>query len=127
MGWVGFGGQIAPPIRVASTINLYASLCAFTFIIVSLGLFREPWWRWVHVVMFFPFGSWYLLATTVLVFISWIRLSCLQELTWVPTARQAGAETHSIKMVAGKGEDSTFATSAKSMPNETTGLLAPKG
>ena len=127
LGWVGFGGQIAPPIRVASTINLYASLCALTFIILSLGLFREPWWRWVHVVMFFPFGTWYLLATTVLVFISWIRLSCLQELTWVPTARQAGAETHSIKMGASKGEESTFATSAKSMPNETTGLLAPKG
>ena len=121
------------PIEVASSVNFYAGLFALAFTFVSLGLFREPWWRWVHVVMFIPFGMPYLLLTCVLIIISWITLSCFfKDLEWVPTARHAGAETHSIKMDASSGEYNTFATmSAKPMTNapqasdEARGLLAP--
>ena len=103
-------------------------------------LWRQPWWRWVHVVLFIPFGMPYLLLTCVLILISWVTLACfLKDLEWVPTARHAGAETHRIKMreaaKSGEGQYNTFAAattaSAKPMTNapqpsedEARGLLA---
>ena len=106
------------PIEKASSVNFSASVLALSFIFVSLRLNREPWWRWVHVSMFIPFGMPYVLCTCILMLVSWVKLACF-DLEWVPTARHAGAETHSIKMESPAGEYNTFATAGpKQRPSE---------
>ena len=89
--------SIPAPIQAAIESTWILTVLGMMSLVCALLVNSEPWWRWCHVVAFVPLSSLYLLWTLLLICISWVKLACC-ELTWVPTARSASAESHAIRL-----------------------------
>jgi cellulose synthase/poly-beta-1,6-N-acetylglucosamine synthase-like glycosyltransferase len=104
----------AAPLRVLATFNMIIVV----FTIVGQGITmvrqREPWHRALEVLAFIPVSPFYLTFQFVLIFVSWVQLSCC-TLEWVPTARSANSEQHSIAM-PGASSDSPAAKRPGKLP-----------
>ena len=85
------------PIVATSAAAGFVTIMTISALLLSLFLNREPFWRWLHVLLFLPISMFYLAWQAVIIVVSWFKLACC-SLEWVPTARQLGDETHHIKM-----------------------------
>jgi len=88
----------AEPLQWMSCYPTYLMFVFGSALVVTLVILREPCWRYVNVASFVPIASFYFIFQFGMIIWSWIMLSCVKKVTWQPTTRSKGAESHDIKL-----------------------------
>ena len=78
---------VSEPLQFVGAVNTGIFVAVVVGHCTQLLRQLEPWWRWLQVFYFLPLSVFYLACQSVLIVISWFKLSCSRTHEWVPTAR----------------------------------------
>jgi len=82
----------SPPLRFVGGVQQVIFIGTVLGHVLQLIRQREPLFRWLQIAYFLPLSAFYLSFQSILIVVSWIRLTSMTQHEWVPTARDDGKQ-----------------------------------
>ena len=99
-----FKFYLPQPAQWAVYGSVVVTVLMISMITIALGRQKEPWQRWVSVLVFCAVSLFYFFIQLTMILISIIRLTCCagRAIVWVPTSRGKGSDSKPPPALADK-------------------------
>ena len=90
-----FNFYLPQPAQWAGYGSVVVTVLMISMITIALARQKEPWQRWVSVLVFCAVSLFYFFIQLTMILISIIRLTCCsgRAMVWVPTSRGKGSDS----------------------------------